>query len=99
MAVILPVRPSRSATSQSPMVSKSKPKTKTQKKAPLDDKAEPVQEALPDAPVQLFSVGDAVHHHMFGDGKVESIQENKLTIAFDKNGTKVIREDFVTRKR
>jgi Protein of unknown function (DUF3553) len=36
---------------------------------------------------------------MFGDGKVESIQENKVTIVFDKNGTKVIREDFVTRKR
>jgi hypothetical protein len=36
---------------------------------------------------------------MFGDGKVERIRENKLTIAFDKNITKVIREDFVTRKR
>ena len=78
------------------MVSKSKPKPKPQKKAPLEDKAEPVQQAVP-AP--LFSVGDAVHHPMFGDGKVESIQENKLTIAFDKNITKVIREDFVTRKR
>ena len=36
---------------------------------------------------------------MFGDGKVESIRENKLTITFDGNVTKVIREDFVTRKR
>ena len=90
---------SRSATSQSPMVSKSKPKPKPQKKAPLEDKAEPVQQALPDAPAPLFSVGDAVHHPMFGDGKVESIRENKLTITFDGNVTKVIREDFVTRKR
>ena len=81
------------------MVSKSMPKTKLQKKAPLEHKADPVQQALPDAPAPLFMVGDAVHHHMFGDGKVESIQENKLTIAFDKNITKVIREDFVTRKR
>jgi hypothetical protein len=81
------------------MVIRSKPKNKPQKKSPLDDKAEPVQEALPNAPAPLFSVGDAVHHPMFGDGKVESIQDNKLTIAFDGNVTKVIREDFVTRKR
>jgi hypothetical protein len=81
------------------MVSKSKPKTMPRKKAPLEHKAVPVQQVLPDAPAPLFSVGDAVHHPMFGDGKVESIQENKLTIAFDKNITKVIREDFVTRKR
>jgi hypothetical protein len=81
------------------MVSKSKPKTKPQKKAPPDDKAEPVQEPLPDAPAPLFSIGDAVHHPMFGDGTVENIQENKLTIRFDRNVTKVIREDFVTRKR
>ena len=36
---------------------------------------------------------------MFGDGKVESIKEDKLTITFDGNVTKVIREDFVTRKK
>ena len=81
------------------MASKSKPKTKPQKKAPLDENVEGAQQALPDPPAQLFSVGDAVHHPMFGDGKVESIQENKLTITFDGNVTKVIREDFVTRKR
>jgi hypothetical protein len=36
---------------------------------------------------------------MFGDGKVESIEDNKLTIRFEGNVTKVIREDFVTGKR
>ena len=36
---------------------------------------------------------------MFGDGKVEGIEDNKLTIAFEGQVTKVIREDFVTRKR
>jgi hypothetical protein len=36
---------------------------------------------------------------MFGDGKVEGIEDNKLTIAFEGRVTKVIREDFVTRKR
>ena len=65
------------------MVSKSKPKTMPRKKAPLEHKAVPVQQVLPDAPAPLFSVGDAVHHPMFGDGKVESIKEDKLTISFD----------------
>jgi hypothetical protein len=36
---------------------------------------------------------------MFGDGKVESIRDDKLTIKFEDNVTKEIREDFVTRKR
>jgi len=36
---------------------------------------------------------------MFGDGKVEGIREDKLTITFDGKVTKVIREDFVTRKK
>jgi len=36
---------------------------------------------------------------MFGDGKVESIKEDKLTIAFDGNVRKVIREDFVIHKK
>jgi hypothetical protein len=36
---------------------------------------------------------------MLGDGKVEGIQENKLTIQFEGKATKVIREDFITRKR
>ena len=43
--------------------------------------------------------GDAVHHPMFGDGKVEGIVDNKLTIAFEGKVTKVIREDFITRQR
>jgi hypothetical protein len=36
---------------------------------------------------------------MFGDGKVESVEDDKLTITFEGRVTKVIREDFVTRKR
>ena len=74
-------------------------KFKPKKKAPLDDKAGPIAETPTVAPTSLFSIGDAVHHPMFGDGRVERIEENKLTIAFDGNVTKVIREDFVTRKR
>jgi hypothetical protein len=52
------------------------------------------------APKSTFSIGDAVHHPMFGDGKVESVEDDdKLTITFEGRVTKMIREDFVTRKR
>ena len=73
-----------------------KPKTKPKKKPPTDDDAERTRSAVP---TSAFSIGDAVHHPMFGDGKVEGIEDNKLTIAFEGQVTKVIREDFVTRKR
>ena len=78
---------------------RSKPKAKAKKKAPPDDKTEPTEETPTVAPKSAFSIGDAVHHPMFGDGKVEGIEDNKLTIAFEGQVTKVIREDFVTRKR
>jgi hypothetical protein len=73
---------------------RSKPRAQPKKKPPAHDKAE----ALAVAAASLFSIGDAVHHPMFGDGKVESIKEDKLTITFDGKVTKVIREDFVIRK-
>jgi hypothetical protein len=78
---------------------RSKPRAQPKKKPPVDDKVESIEETLTIAPASLFSIGDAVHHPMFGDGKVESIKEDKLTITFDGNVTKVIREDFVTRKK
>ena len=78
---------------------RSKPRAQPKKKTPVDDKVEPIEVTLTVAPASLFSIGDAVHHPMFGDGKVESIKEDKLTITFDGNVTKVIREDFVTRKK
>ena len=78
---------------------RSKPRAQPKKKLPVDDKVEPIDETLTVAPASPFSIGDAVHHPMFGDGKVEIIRENKLTITFDGNVTKVIREDFVTRKK
>jgi hypothetical protein len=72
-----------------------KPKTKRKKTPPADVDAEPTPSV---APTSAFSIGDAVHHPMFGDGKVEGIDDDKLTIAFEGQVTKVIREDFVTRK-
>jgi hypothetical protein len=84
---------------------KSKPKAKRKKIAgsPAVQKRKPtaevdLQPAAP-APQSAFSVGDWVHHPMFGDGKVEAIVDDKLMIKFDANVTKEIREDFVTRKR
>jgi hypothetical protein len=73
-----------------------KPKTKPKKTPAADKDAEPMRSVVP---TSAFSIGDAVHHAMFGDGKVEGIEDNKLTIAFEGQVTKVIREDFVTRKR
>lgn len=73
-----------------------KPKTKPQKTPPAGKDA---GLTAPVVPTSAFSIGDAVHHHMFGDGKVEGIEDDKLTIAFERQVTKVIRQDFVTRKR
>ena len=73
-----------------------KPKTKPKKKPPTDDDSEPTRSVVL---TSAFSIGDAVHHPMFGDGNVQGIEGDKLTIAFERNVTKVIREDFVTRKR
>ena len=61
--------------------------------------SEAAEPTPPVVPTSAFSIGDRVHHPMFGDGKVEAIEDNKLTIAFQGHVTKVIREDFVTRKR
>ena len=98
-SVIVPPRPlGLSHWSIVPMV-RSKPRAQRKKKPPVDDKEEPIEETFSVAPASLFSTGDAVHHPMFGDGKVESIKEDKLTITFDGNVTKVIREDFVTHKK
>ena len=82
----------RSQLPGAPMV---KPKTKPRKTPPADD-AEPTPSVVP---TSAFSIGDAVRHPMFGDGKVEGIEDDKLTIAFEGRVRKVIREDFVTRKR
>ena len=73
-----------------------KPKTKPKKTPPADDDAVSTPSVVP---ASAFSIGDAVHHPMFGNGKVEGIDDDKLTIAFEGQVTKVIREDFVTRKR
>jgi hypothetical protein len=76
-----------------------KPKAKPKKNAAAAQEAEPTEEVPSVVSQPTSSVGDWVHHPLFGDGKVESIRDNKLTIKFEGNVTKEIREDFVTRKR
>lgn len=78
---------------------RSKLKAKPKKQVPSDNEAKPTGEVPTGAPTSSFSIGDAVHHQMFGDGKVERVEDDKLTIAFDGRVTKVIRMDFITRKR
>jgi hypothetical protein len=78
---------------------RSKPRAQPKKKPTVDEKVVSVEEAVTVATTSQFSIGGAVHHPMFGDGKVESIKEDKLTMTFDGNVTKVIRADFVTRKK
>jgi hypothetical protein len=79
---------------------KPKPKAKQKKRAPALEKRDSTEEAPPAPFLQsAFLVGDWVHHPMFGDGKIESITDDKLTIKFEGNVTKEIRDDFVTRKR
>ena len=56
-----------------------KPKDKPKKKPPADDDAEPTPSVVP---TSAFSIGDAVHHPMFGNGKSGGIEDSKLTIAF-----------------
>jgi hypothetical protein len=79
---------------------KSKPKAKPKKNTPAVREGSPTEEAPPTpVPQSAFSIGDRVHHPMFGDGKIEGIEDDKLTIKFEGNVTKVIRKDFVTGTR
>jgi hypothetical protein len=73
-----------------------KRKTKRKNTPPAKDDVKPTPSVVP---TSVFSIGDQVHHPMFGDGKIEGIEDNKLTIAFKGHVTKVIRGDFVTRKQ
>ncbi|MGH2342239.1 ATP-dependent helicase [Segnochrobactraceae bacterium EtOH-i3] len=43
-----------------------------------------------------FSKGDRVFHQKFGPGTVSEVEGNKLTVAFDKAGSKRVLDSFVT---
>ena len=46
-----------------------------------------------------FAIGDGITHPLFGDGRVTSISDDKLTINFKNAGIKVIVDGFVKRAR
>ena len=48
--------------------------------------------AIPD-----FNIGDRVFHQKFGYGAVEQIDDNKLSVAFEKAGTKKVVAEYVTK--
>jgi ATP-dependent DNA helicase UvrD/PcrA len=47
--------------------------------------------------VSDFAIGDRVFHQKFGNGNVTAIDDNKLTIQFDKAGEKRVVDSFVER--
>ncbi|MBS0252664.1 MAG: hypothetical protein JSR78_16535 [Proteobacteria bacterium] len=49
--------------------------------------------------VSPFAVGNRVTHSSFGDGEVAEVSKNQLAISFDKVGSKVILDSFVTRQK
>ncbi|MDE1158319.1 MAG: UvrD-helicase domain-containing protein [Neorhizobium sp.] len=55
-----------------------------------------VAKSVADAPSKYF-VGDRVFHIKFGNGNITSIEGNKLTIEFDKAGSKRVLDGFVER--
>jgi len=44
-----------------------------------------------------FSVGERVFHQKFGYGAIEMIDDNKLSVAFEKAGTKKVIAEYVTK--
>ena len=44
-----------------------------------------------------FSVGDRVFHQKFGYGIIQTVEDNKLSIAFEKAGDKKVMDAFVER--
>jgi DNA helicase II / ATP-dependent DNA helicase PcrA len=46
--------------------------------------------------VSSLKIGDRVAHHMFGEGIIEAVRDNKLHIKFDTAGSKEILSSFIT---
>jgi hypothetical protein len=46
--------------------------------------------------VAAFSVGDRVFHQKFGYGRIEGIEGDKMTVAFEKAGTKKVVAAYLT---
>ena len=44
-----------------------------------------------------FKRGERIFHQKFGYGRIETIDGNKLTVAFEKAGTKKVLDSYVER--
>ena len=44
-----------------------------------------------------FKSGDRIFHQKFGYGTIQRVEDNKLAIAFDKAGDKMVMDSFVER--
>ena len=78
------------------MPTKSKSSTGSARKSRRQAEPPPVE---PPAAEPAFNIGDRVTHHMFGDGIVEALRDNKLRIKFETVGSKEILASFITRNR
>ena len=61
----------------------------------IDAQATLIATSAPDA--EGFARGERVFHQKFGYGRIESIEGTKLTVAFEKAGTKKVISSFVER--
>ncbi len=60
----------------------------------IEGRAEILQ-AQPRKKAGRFKSGDRVFHEKFGYGRVDAVESDKLTIAFEKSGTKKVMDSFV----
>ena len=58
----------------------------------INARAEPVVSSMSDSSYQR---GERIFHQKFGYGRIEAIEGNKLTVAFEKAGTKKVLDSYV----
>jgi PcrA/UvrD tudor domain len=84
------------------MPTKSKRSTGSPRKSQGEIESPPVDAAatgLASGTVSSLKIGDSVTHHMFGDGIIEAVRDNKLRIKFNTAGSKEILASFITPPR
>jgi hypothetical protein len=84
------------------MPTKSKSSTGSARKSRRRTEPLPVDAAatgLASGKATSLKIGDRVTHHMFGDGIVEAVRDDKLRIKFEMVGSKEILSSFIMRPR
>jgi DNA helicase-2/ATP-dependent DNA helicase PcrA len=70
---------------------------RTSWRAPLIDDSRPPARGAEIPHVGGFAAGDRIFHQKFGYGTVQSVDDNKLAIEFDKAGDKKVMDSFVVK--